>query len=140
MLLTYFNPLNVGNLKHNCVTSTCNINITCYTLWSYMILYQENVNENHLWWGYNLSFHITQFSCHQSRPLQVVQKCIKKNCMYIFLNFKTNYNCVLDCSIIKKYMLSKACTGRKHLVTKKMKREYWSYFYIEHKIYVLNKK
>lgn len=67
-------------------------------------------------------------------------KMYKKNCMYIFLNFKTNYNCVLDCSIIKKYMLLKACTGRKHLVTKKMKREYWSYFYIEHKIYVLNKK
>lgn len=47
------------------------------------------------------------------------EKCIKKDYMYIFLNFKTNYNCVSDCSIIKKYMLSKACTGRKHLITKK---------------------
>lgn len=68
------------------------------------------------------------------------EKCIKKDYMYIFFNFKINYNCVLDCFIIKKYMLLKVCIGRKYLVIKKMKREYWFYFYIEYKIYVLNKK
>lgn len=39
--------------------------------------------------------------------------------MYIFFNFKINYNCVLDCFIIKKYMLLKVCIGRKYLVIKK---------------------
>lgn len=46
-------------------------------------------------------------------------KMYKKNCMYIFFNFKINYNCVLDCFIIKKYMLLKVCIGRKYLVIKK---------------------
>lgn len=47
------------------------------------------------------------------------EKCIKKDYMNIFLNFKTNYNCVLDCSIIKKYYVIKSLHWQKTFGYKK---------------------